>query len=111
MKGSLDTNVLIQFEDEVMPFTFADILFLRYLFNQADEHRTLMDFRTINEASNLNWSFSSQLKKFIRRFLRGEYRKEDVEWLNDRIRGKNVKIKEKITILRNAMLIKAEKDA
>ena len=29
---------LLQFEDEVMPFTFADVLILRYLVGNADEN-------------------------------------------------------------------------
>lgn len=30
---------LLQFEDEVMPFTFADVLILRYLVGNADENK------------------------------------------------------------------------
>ena len=32
---------LLQFEDEVMPFTFADVLILRYLVGNADENHTM----------------------------------------------------------------------
>lgn len=51
---------LLQFEDDIMPFTFADVLILRYLLGIADEVQTVKDFNTINEASDLNWSFKSQ---------------------------------------------------
>ena len=35
---------LLQFEDDIMPFTFADILILRYLLGMADENQTVEDF-------------------------------------------------------------------
>ncbi len=50
---------LLQFEDNVMPFTFADVLILRYLVGDADENQTVNDFNMINNSSSLNWSFKS----------------------------------------------------
>jgi len=43
---------LLQFEDEVMPFTFADVLILRYLVGNADENQTVNDFNMINNSSS-----------------------------------------------------------
>ena len=78
MRASLDTNVIIhfykaglenisllQFEYEVMPFTFADVLILRYLVGNADENQTVNDFNMINNSSSLNWSFKSQVSKLL----------------------------------------------
>lgn len=42
---------LLQFEDEIMPFTFADVLILRYLVGNADENQTVNDFNMINNSS------------------------------------------------------------
>lgn len=70
---------LLQFEDDIMPFTFADVLILRYLLGTVDENQTINDFNSINVASNLNWSFKSQLIKFIKRFFKDPYRNEDTE--------------------------------
>ena len=53
-----------------MPFTFADVLILRYLVGDADENQTVNDFNMINNSSSLNWSFKSQVSKFSKRFLR-----------------------------------------
>ena len=36
--------------DDIMPFTFADILILRYLMEDADAIQTVRDFNTVNEA-------------------------------------------------------------
>lgn len=61
---------LLQFDDDIMPFTFADVLILRYLVGDVDEYRTVSDFNLINNSSNLNWSFKSQITKFIKRFIK-----------------------------------------
>ena len=39
---------LLQFEDDIMPFTFADVLILRYLVGTADEYQTVKDFDAMN---------------------------------------------------------------
>ena len=84
---------LLQFEDEVMPFTFADVLILRYLVGNADENQTVNDFNMINNSSSLNWSFKSQVSKFIKRFLKDPYRNEDKEWILDLAAKKDLVLK------------------
>ena len=90
---------LLQFEDEVMPFTFADVLILRYLVGNADENQTVNDFNMINNSSSLNWSFKSQVSKFIKRFLKDPYRNEDKEWILDLAAKKGFSIKVKLDAL------------
>ncbi len=90
---------LLQFEDEVMPFTFADVLILRYLVGNADENQTVNDFNMVNNSSSLNWSFKSQVSKFIKRFLKDPYRNEDKEWILDLAAKKGFSIKVKLEAL------------
>lgn len=90
---------LLQFEDKVMPFTFADVLILRYLVGDADENQTVNDFNMINNSSSLNWSFKSQVSKFIKRFLKDPYRNEDKEWILDLAAKKGFSIKVKLEAL------------
>lgn len=90
---------LLQFEDKVMPFTFADVLILRYLVGNADENQTVNDFNMINNSSSLNWSFKSQVSKFIKRFLKDPYRNEDKEWILDLAAKKGFSIKVKLEAL------------
>ena len=90
---------LLQFEDEVMPFTFADVLILRYLVGNDDENQTVNDFNMINNSSSLNWSFKSQVSKFIKRFLKDPYRNEDKEWILDLAAKKGFSIKVKLEAL------------
>ena len=90
---------LLQFEDDIMPFTFTDVLILRFLIGGADENQTLNDFNEINIASDLNWSFRSQLAKFIRRFFKEPYRKEDTEWIRKLAVDYNVALKSKLQAL------------
>ncbi len=90
---------LLQFEDEVMPFNFADILILRYLVGNVDEFQTVKDFDAINDASELNWAFRSQVTKFVKRFLKDPYRKEDKEWISLLAAEHGISIKEKLLAL------------
>lgn len=90
---------LLQFDDDIMPFTFADVLILRYLVGNVDEHQTVTDFNLINNSSYLNWSFKSQVTKFIKRFLKDPYRSEDTEWIRNLAATKGFSIKEKLAAL------------
>ena len=90
---------LLEFEDDVMPFTFADVLILRYLMGIADEHQTVKDFNAINMTSELNWSFRRQLSKFIKRFLKEPYRKEDKEWIKKLAMDHGISLKAKLETL------------
>ncbi len=91
---------LLQFEDEVMPFSFADVLILRYLFDGADAEQTVKDFKKINDASELNWSLKSHLVKFINRFWSDPYREEDKMWMKDLVERRGIKVKRKFMELR-----------
>ena len=90
---------LLQFDDDIMPFTFADVLILRYLVGDVDENQTVTDFNLINNSSNLNWSFKSQVSKFIKRFLKDPYRSEDTEWIRNLAATKGLIIKDKLAAL------------
>ena len=90
---------LLQFEDEVMPFTFADILILRYLLGDVDARQTVDDFNLINEKSELNWAFRSRITKFVKRFLTDPYREDDKEWILSLASACGASIKNKLAEL------------
>ena len=90
---------LLQFEDDIMLFTFADVLILRYLIGTVDENQTVKDFNHINNSSALNWSFRSQVRKFIKRFLKEPYRNEDPEWIHKLSETYGFSIKAKLAAL------------
>ena len=90
---------LLQFDDDIMPFTFVDVLILRYLVGDVDENQTVTEFNLINNSSNLNWSFKSQVSKFIKRFLKDPYRSEDTEWIRNLAVTKGFSIKDKLAAL------------
>ena len=75
------------------------ILILRYLVGNVDEHKTVTDFNLINNSSNLNWAFKSQVSKFIKRFLKDPYRSDDTEWIRNLAAMKGFSIKEKLAAL------------
>lgn len=90
---------LLQFDNEVMPFTFADILILKYLIGKTDANQTLADFDKINNTSGLNWSFRSQVTKFVKRFLIDPYRSDDRKWIDNLAQKYEISLKKKLTIL------------
>ncbi|HIX68946.1 MAG TPA: hypothetical protein H9735_12600 [Candidatus Anaerostipes excrementavium] len=90
---------LMQFDDDIMPFNFADILILRYLIGDADALKTVKDFDLINKNSDLNWTFRSQVIKFIRRFWKSPYRLEDLKWMQELVIQNKIAVKTKFTEL------------
>lgn len=90
---------LLQFEDEIMPFTFADVLIIRYLLGMVDEKQTVNDFEMINCASELNWALRSQVVKFVKRFFKEPYRVEDTIWIKRLTSENNINVKMKLTAL------------
>lgn len=95
---------LLQFEDDIMPFTFADVLILRYLLGTADEEQTVTDFNLINSLSDLNWSLKSQVTKFIKRFYKNPYRDEDTIWIKKLAIENNINVKVKLQSLSKLIL-------
>lgn len=73
------------------------------LFGIVDENQTIHDFNAINTASNLNWAFKSQIKKFSRRFFIDPYREEDLKWIKELASENNVNIKRKLLALNNLL--------
>lgn len=94
---------LMQLDYDVKPFTFADILILRYLLGVEDEHQTVVDFDVINGALDLNWSLKSQLVKFIKRFIQDPYKLEEKEWFEQWTKENGIDAMEKFRALRNAL--------
>lgn len=90
---------LMQFEDDIMPFTYADVLILRYLMGTVDENQTINDFNVINNSSSLKWSFKSQIIKFIKRFYKDSYRSEDRIWIKKFACDNNINVKLKLRLL------------
>ena len=90
---------LLQFEDEVTPLTFADVIILRYLTGSTDESQVVKDFEAINTKSELNWSLKGQVVKFIKRFVKEPYREEERRWLQSMTKDKGISIKQKFSSL------------
>lgn len=98
---------LLQLEYDIMPFTFADILILRYLIEAADAEQTVRDFNMINEVSDLKWSFRSQIVKFIKRFWKDPYKNEEKKWMSKLVEERKIRVKSKFTDLQK-IIIKLE---
>lgn len=87
---------LLQFEDDIMPFNFADIVILSYLAGEFDAQESVEVFNSINDSSNLGWSYKSQVAKFLRRFWTDPYQNREKQWLENYCKKSNVDFKKKI---------------
>ena len=94
---------LMQLDYDVKPFSFADILILRYLLGFVDAQQTVKDFDTVNKTSDLNWSFRSQLAKFIKRFVADPYKVEEKEWFEQWTTENGINAIAKFRALRDAL--------
>lgn len=94
---------LMQLDYDVKPFTFADILILRYLLGIVDAQQTIVDFDVVNDTSDLNWSFRSQLTKFIKRFVADPYKTEEKEWFEQWTTENSIKAMVKFRALRDVL--------
>lgn len=94
---------LLQMEYDIMPFTFADILILRYLMEDADAVQTVRDFNTVNETSDLQWSFRSQIVKFIKRFWKDPYKNEERIWMSKLMEERKIRVRSKFTELQKLL--------
>ncbi len=94
---------LMQLDYDVKPFTFADILILRFLLGFVNAKQTVIDFDTVNEASNLKWSLKSQLVKFIKRFIADPYKLEQKEWFEQWTTENSINVMAKFRALKNAL--------
>lgn len=90
---------LLRLNYDIMPFTFADVLIIRFLMGTADAQQTVDDFKNINSKSDLNWSFKAQIKKFINRFIKDPYKDEDKKWMDKLIAEYEIRVKTKFTEL------------
>lgn len=92
---------LLQFENEdVMPFNFVDIIIITYIAGRISVSESVDIFNSINEASNLNWSYKSQLGKFVRRFWSDPDKQKDKQWVKAYCEGYGVSFVEKVKELR-----------
>ena len=93
---------LLQYDDEVMPFTFAEVIILYYIFGTIDASKAISYFDKINITSTMNWDFETQLKNFLRRFNPNKDSK-DARWLDKALKEQKVSLKYKILNMRQSL--------
>lgn len=95
---------LLQFTDnDIKPFTYADVIILNYLEGIMDEFAAIECFECINKVSDLQWSFRSQITKFINRFWRASYKNKDREWIKEFCKNCGVNAQDKMRMLLAAL--------
>lgn len=95
---------LLQFPDnEIMPFTYVDVIILRYLNDDIDARSAVACFNRINESSELGWSLKNHLGKFIKRFWSDPYQETERKWMKDFCVKKHIKAKGKLQELKKLL--------
>ena len=88
---------LMQFEDYIVrPYDFAEILILRYMIGSDTAEEAIEYFNRISNSSDMNWSFETHLKEFLRRFILDPYNDDDVKWFEELKAKYSIKTKTKI---------------
>ncbi len=97
-------------DSDVMPFAFYEILLLEYLEELITEEELEKQFNDICDVSDLNMSFPSKLKIFIRRFWIDPYTESEKAWMSSFCSKNNINAKQKIEKL-NLYLKKKRKNS
>lgn len=91
---------LLQFVDnDIMPFTYVDVLLLNFMAGIIDERQVVSYFNRISSVSALEWSLQSHLAKFMKRFWNEPYQVNEKEWMKEFCEEHGIKAKERIGIL------------
>lgn len=93
---------LLQFEDEVVPFTFAEVIFLYYIFGTIDASQAILYFDKVNTTSKMNWDIETQLKNFLKRFKLNQGSK-DTLWLDNELKNQKVSLKNKMLNIQQSL--------
>ena len=95
---------LLQFVDnDIIPFTFADILLIRFLAGYESAVDTVRIFDEINAVSDLKWTLKSQLGKFVKRFWLDVYQEKEKAWIEDYCARNHIKKKPKLEELKKVL--------
>lgn len=88
---------LLQFLDnDIMPFTYFDVLMINYLAGNMETNEMMDRFYKINSASMLNWNIKSHLRRFIKRFWSEPYQESERMWMRGFCKNKHINAKEKL---------------
>ena len=92
---------LLQFEDnDIMPFTYVDLLLLDYLEGRIEAEQVVLYFDRISDSSSLGWSLKSHLSRFLKRFWVEPYQEKEKIWMAGLCHKNGINAKEKLKILR-----------
>lgn len=83
-------------DSDVMPFAFYEILLLDYLEGIITERELENKFNIICSLADMNWSFASKSRAFIRRFWTHSYSKNEKEWMESFCKNNSINARQKL---------------
>lgn len=85
----------------VIPFTFYELLFIRYLNSQISIDQMYNTFQEINNTSmSIPMNFPKKLSLTVKRFSRRYGRERDIEWIETYCHKKEIELKTKMQKLK-----------
>ena len=84
--------------EDVMPFSFYELLFLRYLSSELTSDQLYQEFEEVNSASMAErpMKFRSKILATIRRFSERSGTARDLEWMKQYCSKLNIDFKKKV---------------
>lgn len=91
---------LLQFaNNDIRPFTYVDVLLLNYFAGSVTAKQVIEVFNIISEVSGLGWNLKSHLTRFVKRFWREPYQRNEKEWMHAFCVKNQINAKEKLAEL------------
>lgn len=98
-QGGPYMSLLHFIDNDVMPFSFVDILLLNYIAGDINEKETVNIFLQINQTSNLQWDLKVHLRRFIQRFWKEPFHNNEKNWMRNFCKYYNSNAKKKLADL------------
>ncbi|WP_069651045.1 hypothetical protein [Caloranaerobacter ferrireducens] len=97
--GPHDT-LLREIIEDVIPFAFYELLFLKYISSENTLNMLYEDFEAVNCVLDKPMDFCSRIKRTVRRFSQKYGKKRDREWIENYCKEKNIDFSKKMIELK-----------
>ncbi len=94
--GGPHETLVMEYIEDVIPFTFYELLFLKYLKSEINCNEFKLQFDKISAQMTRPMDFKSRVKKVLNRYHKDRSSKRDYLWLKDYCEKHNIDIRFKI---------------
>lgn len=95
-RGGPHETLLNEYIEDVIPFCFYEILFLKFLKSELSCEELQANFDHISNYFTIQMKFQSKIRAVLRRFSRRYGTERDLEWIQDFCAENKVDLREKV---------------